>query len=374
MTNSEKTRKRELVDDVLAEFTKKRDVLEDLCTKTKSLIEDCLEAAQLRYQSVQSRIKRQDKLREKYLDPAKNYTTLDDITDQAALRVITYYEDEVDQVAALIKKEFKLDADNCIDKREKEPDRFGYHAFNFVCTHADKRTADVQFNKFAGLRFEVQVTSILSHAWSEIEHEWYDLKDNSYPIDIRRRFSRQAALLEIAESEFLSLRNLKRNFSRSIEVRVEANVQDLIICAVSLKTFVLREPIVTQIDKEITSVLGLQPAEKINNAKVELWSNAAKAAGLVTLQRLRQSLIQHESVVIDYVKGSREHWRTRATAKLYSGVCVYHLSMMLLANQGQKKLSATMKDLKIRLSDRIINGQGDVARQIMAAQRNKAGA
>src|SRR5882672_5894762 len=86
------------IETVLAEFDRRQEMLAALCAKTKSLIEASLQDANIRYQSVQARVKTKKKLREKYLDEKKNYRRLDDITDLAGLRVITYYEDEVDRV------------------------------------------------------------------------------------------------------------------------------------------------------------------------------------------------------------------------------------------------------------------------------------
>ncbi len=189
---------------ILAEFEGRRDNLVYFCARTKSLIEECLEDAGIRYQSVQSRVKTKKKLSKKYQDPSKNYKQLDDITDLAALRIITYYEDEVDQVAEVIKREFKVDPTRSIDKRNTEPDRFGYHALNYVCQHVRSRTEHVKYKKFVGVCCEIQVTSILRHAWSEIEHDWYDMKD-AVPDSIKRRFYRIAALLEVAETEFLGV-------------------------------------------------------------------------------------------------------------------------------------------------------------------------
>src|SRR5437879_8790552 len=82
---------------VLQHFDAKQDLLEALCAKTKGLIEASLQDANIRYQSVQARVKSKKKLSEKYLDSSKDYRELDDIHDQAGLRIITYYEDDVDR-------------------------------------------------------------------------------------------------------------------------------------------------------------------------------------------------------------------------------------------------------------------------------------
>ncbi len=57
-----------------------------------------------------------------------------------------------------------------------------------------------------------------------------------------------AALLEIAESEFLSLRQLQSDYQQAVAVQVEANVPDLAVDAVSLRTFIETEPIVVELD------------------------------------------------------------------------------------------------------------------------------
>jgi len=228
---------------ILSEFDSQENILEAFCSKTKDLIEACLDDAKIQYHSVQARVKSRKKLREKYLDPSKRYRRLRDITDLAGLRIITYYEDDIDRVAHVIKKEFDLDLENCVDKRNSEPDRFAYSALNYVCQHLEKRASDVEYKRFAGIRCEIQMTSILRHAWSEIEHEWYDLK-TEYPRNIKRRFYRLAALLEIAESEFLDLRNSRTQYERSVAVRVEAQVPDLPIDSVSMRSLIEQEPLV----------------------------------------------------------------------------------------------------------------------------------
>src|ERR1700693_1833868 len=208
------------IEAVITEFNAKEQILDALCARTKSLIEAILQDADIRYQSIQFRVKSAEKLRKKFLDPDKNYKRLEDITDLAGLRIITYYEGDIDRVAEIVKREFDVDLENSVDKRETEPDRFGYSALNYVCRHSAKRAADVEYKKYAGIRWEIQITSILRHAWSELEHEWYDLK-GAYPKDVKRRFYRIAALLELAESEFQDIRKQRTAYERSVAVRGE---------------------------------------------------------------------------------------------------------------------------------------------------------
>ncbi len=54
--------------------------------------------------------------------------------------------------------------------------------------------------------FEIQVRSVLEHAWAEIEHEVRYKSGINYPRPFNRSFSALAGALEVVEGQFLSLR------------------------------------------------------------------------------------------------------------------------------------------------------------------------
>jgi putative GTP pyrophosphokinase len=358
------------VETVLDEFEAKKGMFGEFCNRTKSLIEAGLQDADIQYESVQFRVKSSKKLRKKYLDPAKDYRRLYDITDLAGLRVVTYYEDDVDRVAEVIKKEFLLDLENSVDKRVIEPDRFGYHALNLVCWHLEKRTSDVEYKKFKDVRCEIQITSILRHGWSEMEHEWYDLQ-GAYPHEIKRRFSRIMALLEIAESEFRDIRKRRTEYERSVDVRIGANDLDVPIDAVSLRSFIAQEPLVSEIDKSIASALSVTYIEELSDASVERRSMAAKLAGMTKLQNVRDHLKKYRHAVPEYAgRCKREVWADSPSGNAVTkGVSIYHLSQFLVNLQGTE---ATDKFLKahgfVRLWD--TSRQVAIAREIAEKYSN----
>ncbi|QNI32784.1 RelA/SpoT domain-containing protein [Alloacidobacterium dinghuense] len=356
------------VESVLADFDRRKDNLVEFCNKTKTLIEECLKDASIHFQSVQARVKGRDKLKTKYLDPSKNYKNLDDITDLAGLRVITYYEDEVDSVAEIIKREFAIDSDKSVDKRETQPDRFGYYALNLICTHSSRRVLDVQYKKFTNVCCEIQITSILRHAWSEIEHSWYDLKE-SFPDHIKRRFYRIAALLEIAETEFLDIRKQKADYSRAIAVQVESEVPELLVDPISLQAFVDQEPLVHKLDNVIADLLQLELHDEFPEKTAEMRARAANLAGLKTLRDLRKALKQYEEGIVEYVSRCRSVWHTgpSSTSHLQKGLCIYHLAMMLLAIRGNEVVLEALKSLRINPSSAWnVTGQIAIAQEVMA--------
>jgi putative GTP pyrophosphokinase len=360
------------VESILAEFEAKEDMLAAFCARTRSLVEAILQDAGIQYQSVQTRVKSRYKLREKYLDPAKNYTKLDDITDLAGLRVITYYEDEVDRIADVIKREFDIDWDNSVDKRKGEPDRFGYNAVNYVCEHNQKRKEDVEYRKFGAVCCEIQITSILRHAWAEIEHEWYDLKD-AYPDAIKRRFYLVAAMLELAEREFLDIRKSKTQYERSVAVQVEANVPDLPVDAVSLRTFIEQDPVINEIDGALASMLGGELSGDLRDSVVEQRVIDATFAGAKTLQDLRSLLRQYKPGILEFVTRCQKIWPSPTTAtRPDPGFCIFHLGLLVTGGRG---LEAAVELLKLHGAREPfswdLNTQVEVARDIVAKYANK---
>lgn len=365
MTESEKTGPTKAdVEAVLAEFDGRKDQLKAFCEKTKGLIEACLEDAGIRFQSVQARVKSREKLREKYLNPKKNYTQLDDITDLAALRIITYYEDEADRAAEIIRREFEIDSANSVDKRETEPDRFGYHALNFVCCHSCTRAQDVEYKKLAGVRCEIQITSILRHAWSEIQHDWYDLRD-AYPDNIKRRFARMAALLEIAESEFLEIRNRRADYERSVALQVEARVADLPVDPVSLKPF-LAQGSPTEASDEAIALLLDGILSETTDQNIELLSTVANIAGLTTLERLREALQTYGVGVLEFVKRCRHLWYRTPQSRIPRGSSIFYLSIMLVVAKPGDEIFKLAEQTGYKTSPEKTAVERPIAQEIIA--------
>lgn len=353
------------VEQVIAEFERREPTLAAFCARTRSLVEACLDDAGIRYQSVQSRVKRKKKLREKYLDREKDYRELDDITDLAGLRVITYYDDEVDRVAEVIEKEFKIDTKESVDKRDTEPDRFGYRAINFVCKHSDKRTADVEYKKFADIICEIQVTSILGHAWSEIEHEWYDLRD-AYPDEIKRRFSMIAALFELAGREFVDIRKSRGRYERAIALQVEAKVPDVPVDAVSLRSFIEQEPLVGAADRAIAEAIGMNLVDTIDDSILDFRLRAVRSAGFLKLQDIRGALARFAKALPEYAyRCKTELWPThQSSGAANPGLSLYHLTSLLLAGQGESSIWRLYTAAGVKMTWSAA-GQVGIAREIL---------
>lgn len=133
------------------------------------------------------------------------YSYLQEVTDLVGLRVITYFVEDVTAVSRLLEAQFEVDWQNSADKSKLlDPDRFGYMGVHYVLRQG-------------GMAFEVQIRSILQHAWAEIEHDLGYKSRDAVPRDVRRRFYRLAGLLEVADEEFTAIHRLSRQHRREAE-------------------------------------------------------------------------------------------------------------------------------------------------------------
>ncbi|RSM64866.1 hypothetical protein DMH04_50530 [Kibdelosporangium aridum] len=173
-----------------------------------SLIQSILNVENIKFHSVDHRVKSENSASKKLVAKADRYRGYGDITDLLGVRVITYFEDDVDKVAKCIERQFSVDAENSEDKRALlDSDRFGYLSLHYMLSFDARRSKLPEYAPFAHVKFEQQIRSVLQHAWAEIEHDLGYKLDGGLPKELRRGFSRLASLLEVADNEFISLRD-----------------------------------------------------------------------------------------------------------------------------------------------------------------------
>ncbi|MDZ8081939.1 MAG: GTP pyrophosphokinase family protein [Nostoc sp. SerVER01] len=284
---------------ILNEYDNSLIILNKLETKVKELLKDLLEPNKANIHTISSRIKSKDSLSKK-IERKNKYSYLRDITDIVGCRVITLYSDTVDEVAKIIESEFKIDEKNSIDKRKAlEPNRFGYLSLHYVASLCDIRGQLPENTSVADFRFEIQIRSILQHAWAEIEHDLGYKSKNSPPQPIQRRFYRLAGLLETADEEFKNLRNEIEKYKGQVEDSInENNLNNVRIDIESIKEFIQREPLVKQISKTISSRINVRLYE---NQGVE--SDIIERlffSGFSTLEEIKRDLEQYRDQIIDF--------------------------------------------------------------------------
>lgn len=193
--------------DLLDWYTNAFPKMESAATEARSVIQTILDDANVETHAVQARAKQIDSLREKLL--RKTYTKpKTQITDFIGVRVITYYADSVDRAAELVKRELTVHKTRSVDKRTVLGlSEFGYRSYHLVAKLRDRRLRDPAFANLRDSWFEVQIRTVLEHAWAEIEHEIIYKSGCTFPKEIRRRFASLAGMLEVLDREFDNLNN-----------------------------------------------------------------------------------------------------------------------------------------------------------------------
>ena len=125
-----------------------------------------------------------------------------EITDLAGVRVITFFPSTVGETGSLIQEEFQVleRVDHTASAEQEE--RLGYLSVHYLVRLGSNRSNLPEYKKFAGLTAEIQVRTVLQHAWAEIEHDIRYKSTSAIPLAISRRFMALAGLLEIADREF----------------------------------------------------------------------------------------------------------------------------------------------------------------------------
>ena len=160
--NAEDDKAQILVD----QYKDKRYLFEEYTKTIHLLLEHLLRQHKSQFQTVQSRPKELSHLREKLLRKKElQNKPLLEMSDLAACRVIFYFEEDLDQFAETLYDEFDIvDDENKVTPNE-------YNARQVVLKLKENRFNLPEYVKFKGLLCEVQLTTVLFHAWSEIQHD-----------------------------------------------------------------------------------------------------------------------------------------------------------------------------------------------------------
>lgn len=209
--------------------------LYEACGETvKRLIETVLEEKKIPYHSIQFRVKEESSFltkcqNEKYEDP------ISQITDICGLRIITYTNQDVSKIKDVIEEEFKIDEANSIDKiKLMRADQVGYLSTHYVATINQEREGLTEYHRYKDLKFEIQIRTLLQHAWAEIEHDRSYKFSGELPSEIKRRFYLVAGTLELLDREFDCLSDEIDAYVNAVRKETEKGNLDVEINSMSL--------------------------------------------------------------------------------------------------------------------------------------------
>ena len=166
---------------LLEEYRNKLPLYKHLQQVVTDLLQKRIMKTGLEVNSMESRIKAEPSLAGKLQLKGNKYQSLADITDIFGIRIIMFYNEDVDRIASLLPKSVYYDKDH---------------------------------PELNHMRFELQMRTALQHVWSAIQHDIGYKSEIETPLEYHRNLSRLAGMLELADNEFSRIRAAVAEYRR----------------------------------------------------------------------------------------------------------------------------------------------------------------
>lgn len=156
---------------IIKDYQDKIGLYEDFAKSVADILGILLKDNNFFVQTISPRAKTIDSLRDKLgrLNLRKlKIEKFSDIQDLAGVRIIFYLESDAERFVTHIYNEFGREN---ILKHELKINEEGYNAIHLVIKLNEDRARLPEYSKFRGLKCEIQLTTVLYHAWSEMAHK-----------------------------------------------------------------------------------------------------------------------------------------------------------------------------------------------------------
>ncbi len=307
----------EWLEDCVRSYGQKRPLFEQFTEKMRALAEDLLKTKGLRYSIIESRCKEVESFRGKVSRSDKDYSDpLVEVTDLAGIRIILYYHDDLPLVGRLITEEFDLDPSSSHDKADAlEPHEFGYRSVHYIVFLKAKRCDLPEWEAFAGMKVEIQVRTVLQHAWAAISHAIDYKQELDVPKQLRRRLFRLSALLELGDEQFSLIRKEREKIVGETADQIERQEPNIELNFDSLKEFLVSSPVVGEIVAEARAS-GFEVNDE--DTFISGLVSHCNFLGLNTIDSLRDSLTaftkeSHSAYFSRLIGGVGDQWEASAS-------------------------------------------------------------
>ncbi len=284
---------------ILEDYRKQRDDFLKLEDTADGILRKIVDDLGITVLAIEHRVKKEDSLAGKLERKGDRYTSLEDITDILGCRIVCFLSDEIDKIGEKVEEIFEIDRENSADKRALiKEDSFGYLSLHYICS--------LPFGKgypdeICGKKFEIQIRTILQHAWSVIHHDIGYKSDFGVPRNISRQFARLAGLLELADDEFVRSRDAMVAYTEDIRHRIVTDdADDVVINMISLREYVMHNRNMQSLIAEIA---------KISNAEIqeidpESYIDQLAFLGIKTLGGIETLIEENKELALTLAKSA----------------------------------------------------------------------
>jgi len=175
----------------------------------------------INFLSINYRIKDENSFIEKverkvYMNP------FDQTEDLCGIRIICYYQSDVSRIISVLEKELDI-----LDNQDKEvllnEDQFGYRSTHLIVKIKKNWLNAPNYRGLEDMKAEIQIRTVLMHAWAEIEHKLAYKKDIHIPKEFKRKLNRISAKLEEADEQFEDVKIAIIDYKRQVIEKSKSN-------------------------------------------------------------------------------------------------------------------------------------------------------
>lgn len=180
-----------------------KDILDEISKRDITLI------------SLKSRVKEYNSIVEKF-SRKKVSQKLEQIQDLIGVRAICFNLQDIENISELVRSKFPVI--QAVDKANTLGyDQFGYRSIHInIALNPDQCTTyGAAVNETVYV--EIQIRSMLMHAWSKIHRLLEYKRQEHIPFALRRKLSKLSALLEIADDQLMELLNDKEELKEALK-------------------------------------------------------------------------------------------------------------------------------------------------------------
>lgn len=330
---------------IMEDYHKNKDDFIRLGDIVHETLRDIAHDAGILVMGIEHRVKGEKSLEGKLYKNGDWYQKLEDLTDILGARVICYFGDDVDKFGKLVESAFKIDWENSSDKRALlKADTFGYLSLHYICSlPEDKGYPEELCNK----RFEIQIRTMLQHAWSAINHDLGYKSKFGVPREVTREFARLAGLMEIADDEFIRVRDRMNGYTETIRDKIKSDsAGDVLIDIVSINEYMQLNKKMQDFIADIAAIEG----SEIADASADNYINQLKWLKIETIGQLQQALEKNRELAL---KLAEKTLKGSELDILVSNTALRFLCRAVLLNGGYtEEQAAEFISLSVRKKER----------------------
>lgn len=320
---------------ILAEYDERLPLFRRLERIVQITLQNILDSNGLMVTAVSTRIKTRESLAGKLESKGQKYNSLSDITDILGARIVTFYTDDVDHIAAVTEQSFDIDWENSVDKRRlHNTDSFGYSSVHYICRLPKNMVNEPDYPQLNDIRFELQLRTTLQHAWASINHDIGYKTGVEIPRFYLRQINRLAGILEMADDEFSRIRTEINDYRRRVQQLVQnGKLDDVQLDGDTFRSYLQSKPF----DMLNRRIAAINQAE-IQEVPLDAYLRVFVAFGCKTLgdvSRLCQKYVDDAYALARYQLGNTD------LDIISSSVGIQNICIVCILTQGGGKIGLT---------------------------------